>query len=767
MANTNILIKRSGISGNGRPTSLLAGELAYSYASNTIFIGSPTGDGVVNVGGQYYTSTLDAATTSNTAGTLVRRNADGQFSGRLDGIAGKADVITNARNFSISGGDITASAQSFDGSAAITLSASLNAVPSLGAGTYGSQTQIPVIQVAANGRVMNVTTSTISTTLSTSADSGTGSVNLLNDTLNFVGAQGITTSDAGNTVTFNVDDTVVRANAFTGGTQTINTNLTIGANNDLTVTGNLFVFGNTTTLNIEQFEIQDPLLLLGIGNYFSDTFDIGFASHYNDGSNAHTGLIRDAGTKEYHFFQGYTGTLDANNNINLNDSSYREANVHASYFKGNTIGDTVQANTIYVANRIFGDTTNNTLILAPSTAYGPGVNDQYIVLDPTAPNHIHLRAGGNIDASTAELYLGGEQTNVNVSDTTKEVYIRANNTYVATFANNGTLSVSSDIISGGRVLAAQGAGATGGFSFTGTEGDNDSGMFSNADGNVHFYADSTDVAYFAPDKFQISKPTYLTAINKAATGNVVYYDVSTGELTYDVDNSLTPAQIANGAYSLYISSTDGMLVTNGAGLQLANGAIIKDTAGDAVAFGQNAGVITQGSQAVAIGDSAGYNNQGAYGVAIGYGAGNVNQGQQTVAIGINAGISNQGIYGVAIGSSAGSNQGSGGVAIGYDTGGVQGQDSIAIGTQAAKGNTSAMGANSIAIGRKAGFETAAASSIILNASGDTFNSTTSGFFVNPVRYSTSTNESNDLGVALYNQSTKEFKYTYALDGGSF
>ena len=447
MANTNILIKRSGVSGNGRPTSLLAGELAYSYASNTIFIGSPTGDGVVNVGGQYYTSTLDAATTSNTAGTLVRRNADGQFSGRLDGIAGKADVITNARNFSISGGDITASAQSFDGSAAITLSASLNAVPSLGAGTYGSQTQIPVIQVAANGRVMNVTTSTISTTLSTAADSGTGSVNLLNDTLNFVGAQGITTSDAGNTVTFNVDDTVVRANAFTGGDQTINTNLVIGSNNSLTVTGNLFVFGNTTTLNIDQFEIQDPLLLLGVGNYFSDTFDIGFASHYNDGQNAHTGLIRDSGTKEYHFFKGYTGELDANNNINLSDPSYQEANVTAAYFKGNTIGNTVQANTIYVANRIFGDTTNNTLILAPSTAFGPGVNDQYIVLDPTAPNHIHVRAGGTIDASSAELYLGGEQTNVNVSDTAKEVYIRANNAHVWTFGDDGVLNLPGAITS--------------------------------------------------------------------------------------------------------------------------------------------------------------------------------------------------------------------------------------------------------------------------------------------------------------------------------
>jgi hypothetical protein len=445
MANTNILIKRS--SSIGRPGSLLAGELAYSYASNTIFIGSPTGNGVVNVGGQYYTSQVDAATSSNTASTLVKRDANGQFSGRLDGIAGKADVITNARNFSISGGDISATAQSFDGSAAITLNASLNSVPSLGAGTYGSQTEIPIIEVAANGRVMNVTTSTISTTLSTSADSGIGSVNLLNETLRFVGAQGITTSDAGNTVTFNVDDTVVRANAFTGGEQTINTNLVIGSNNSLTVTGNLFVFGNTTTFNIDQFEIQDPLLLLGVGNYFSDTFDIGFVSHYNDGANAHTGLIRDSGTKEYHFFQGYTGELDANNNINLSDPSYREANVTAAYFKGNTIGDTVRANTIYAANRIFGDTTNNTLILAPSVNYGPGVNDQFIVLDPTAPNHIHLRAGGAIDESLAELYLGGEQTNVNVSDTTKEVYIRANNSYVWTFGNDGTLDLPGTITS--------------------------------------------------------------------------------------------------------------------------------------------------------------------------------------------------------------------------------------------------------------------------------------------------------------------------------
>jgi hypothetical protein len=457
MANTNILIKRAGVSGNGVPSSLLAGELAYSYASNTIFIGSPTGNGVVNVGGQFYTSQIDNATAAATGFTLVRRDATGNASfnfitaniiGTIQGTANSALQLENSRNFSIDGGDITAGAISFNGTGDVVLNASLDAVPSLGAGTYGSQTEIPIIQVAANGRVMNVTTQAISTTLSTSADSGTGSVNLLNDTLNFVGAQGITTSDAGNTVTFNVDDTVVRANAFTGGTQTINTNLTIGANNNLTVTGNLIVTGNVISQNVQQLAVQDPLIVLGVGNYFSDTKDIGFAAHYNDGSNAHTGLVRDAdGDKEYYFFEGYTGELDAGNNVNINDPSFRKSNVHASYYKGNTIGDTVQANTIYVANRIFGDTTNNTLLLAPSVNYGPGVNDQYIVLDPTLPNHIHVRAGGNIDASTAELYLGGEQTNVNVSDTTKEVYIRANNSHVWTFGDDGVLNIPGTITS--------------------------------------------------------------------------------------------------------------------------------------------------------------------------------------------------------------------------------------------------------------------------------------------------------------------------------
>jgi hypothetical protein len=102
--------------------------------------------------------------------------------------------------------------------------------------------------------------------------------------------------------------------------------------------------GNFSTQNTQTFQVADPLITLGIGNYYSDILDIGFAAHYNDGQNAHTGLIRDADNdKEWYFFEGYLPNLDANNNVNISDPSFRTANVHANYYKGNLIA--VNANT--------------------------------------------------------------------------------------------------------------------------------------------------------------------------------------------------------------------------------------------------------------------------------------------------------------------------------------------------------------------------------------------------------------------------------------
>jgi hypothetical protein len=121
----------------------------------------------------------------------------------------------------------------------------------------------------------------------------------------------------------------------------INGSVTITANNDLTVTGNLFVLGNTTSFGTQTLEVVDPMILLATGNYTTDLLDIGFAGSYNDGANAHTGLFRDApGNKDWYFFEGYTPEVSGNNNINIADASFRTSNVNVNYLKGNLIATT-------------------------------------------------------------------------------------------------------------------------------------------------------------------------------------------------------------------------------------------------------------------------------------------------------------------------------------------------------------------------------------------------------------------------------------------
>ena len=51
--------------------------------------------------------------------------------------------------------------------------------------------------------------------------------------------------------------------------------------------------------------------------------------------------------------------------------------------------------------------------------------DQYLIIDPTQPNHIHVRAGGTQDESLAELIIGGEKAQVKVVDSSHKVYVQS------------------------------------------------------------------------------------------------------------------------------------------------------------------------------------------------------------------------------------------------------------------------------------------------------------------------------------------------------
>jgi hypothetical protein len=98
-----------------------------------------------------------------------------------------------------------------------------------------------------------------------------------------------------------------------------------------------------------------------------------------------------------------------------------------------------------IANSSLDPTNPNvsTMTLMPDANYG----SQVLVLDPTAPGHIHLRAYAfsNIDEPSANIFLGGEDTAFEItSGPNNEARIHSNN-YTWTFNNDGNLQVAGDV----------------------------------------------------------------------------------------------------------------------------------------------------------------------------------------------------------------------------------------------------------------------------------------------------------------------------------
>lgn len=364
MANTNILIKRSLT--HDRPVSLGSGEFGYSYSSNTLFLGTSDGNGVINVGGVFYTGQIDAATDAATGGTLVRRDATGNATfnyvlanvvGSIAGNANTATALETPRNFSINGDDVTAAALVFDGTQNIDLVANLRTT-GVTSGTYGGVTKIPVITVDDKGRLSYAANVDVATTLNYQGDTGTGALDILTDTLSFVGASGITTTidSANNAVVYEVDNTVIRTNGVAS--QTINS--------DLNIVGNVSVSGNTYYHNVDTLNIADPLIYLASNNYTSDIVDIGFAGNYFDGTaQRHTGLVRRHGTNEMYAFTNYDEEFH-NNTLNIANPSLVLANLHASLTGGQVYG---LANTIGVLDGGTGNGsfTNGSILVGNGT----------------------------------------------------------------------------------------------------------------------------------------------------------------------------------------------------------------------------------------------------------------------------------------------------------------------------------------------------------------------------------------------------------------
>jgi len=357
MANTIIQIKRSDTT--SQPANLAAGEFAYSYLSNTLFLGTTDGSAVVNIGGLLYTQTIDAATAANTANTLVKRRSDGAFFGQLFGNANTATALQTGRSIGITGGDVVANSVSFDGTSAINIAVALSSMANLTAGQYGSTTQVPVITVSSNGRVSNIHTASIATSITVSGNTGSGT-QAGGGTLTIQGGNtGIVTTVTGSggseTVTISTDNTVVRSNTTAVGAQIIAT--------DVQIAGNLIVSGTATYVNTSIVQTNDSLIQLASNNIVGDVIDIGFVGLYNNGANVMTGLIRDAGDKNYYLFKDVSAdSLSANN---ISNNIFTVANTATLYAN-------LRANTADIGILTANTANIGTLILTSALPIGSG-----------------------------------------------------------------------------------------------------------------------------------------------------------------------------------------------------------------------------------------------------------------------------------------------------------------------------------------------------------------------------------------------------------
>ena len=260
-----IRIKRS--TGILAPSTLKTAELAYAYGTGTqtnggdrLFIG--TGDNGVGgataikvIGGSYFTDMLDHVSGTLTASSAIVVDADKKVDQLLSGsivIDGATNSITTPGKilyanlydslgalpsastyhgmfahvhgtgkgyYSHAGGwielankdsinAIDSSFTSFNNNIDNTIDSHLSSTVNVVVGTYGSQTAIPILRVDSGGRIDSIGTAPLSTSLSFSADSGTGdSVNLRDSVLNFSGSTGIITKVTDSGIDIRLDST--------------------------------------------------------------------------------------------------------------------------------------------------------------------------------------------------------------------------------------------------------------------------------------------------------------------------------------------------------------------------------------------------------------------------------------------------------------------------------------------------------------------------------------------------------------------------------
>ena len=149
--------------------------------------------------------------------------------------------------------------------------------------------------------VGRATTDTLTNKTISGADntlSNIGNSSLSNSTITVSDGSNTTATALGGTITFAGTTNEVEVSESSG-------TITVGLPDNVTISGNLTVSGDTTTVNTATLAVEDPLINLATGNNSSDAVDIGFYGLYDTSGSQdlYAGLFRDAGDGKFKLFK--------------------------------------------------------------------------------------------------------------------------------------------------------------------------------------------------------------------------------------------------------------------------------------------------------------------------------------------------------------------------------------------------------------------------------------------------------------------------------
>ena len=321
MANTVIQLKYS--TATATPSSLNVAEPAYSYTSNTLFIGTPAGTGSIAIGGKFYIDQQGLIYNHANAAFLAANNASDLW---VRNQANAAFISANS------------------------------------AGDYANA----AFRTANNSAAVNDTQNNSITAAFSQANTAT-------DTGTSAFIQANAAFSVANSATNTAAAAYVRANnslnANTGGAITGSLAIT----GDVNITGNLFVVGNTTTVSSNNIVIDDTLLYIANNNP-ANVNEIGFVGHFTSGTYQHTGLVRDHTDSKWKLFSNVAEP--GATTVSFTNATYDTLKVGTIEAATTNIGGidlvTYTTNSFYQANAAYALANTNTTSITAAFTYANG-----------------------------------------------------------------------------------------------------------------------------------------------------------------------------------------------------------------------------------------------------------------------------------------------------------------------------------------------------------------------------------------------------------